>query len=40
MKKFTQDIKMFWKIAKHIESLCKGLIILKIIHAIFNFVFI
>lgn len=36
MKKFTQDIKMFWKIAKHIESLCNGLIILKIIHAIFN----
>ena len=36
MKKFTQDIKMFWKTAKHIESLCKGLIILKIIHSIFN----
>ncbi len=36
MKKFIQDIKMFIKSAKHIESLCRGLILLNIINAIFN----
>ena len=36
MKKFIQDIKMFWKTAKHIESLSRGLMILNIIRAIFN----
>ena len=36
MKKFMQDIKMFWKSAKHIESLSRGLMIFNIIHAIFN----
>ena len=36
MKKFVQDIKMFWKTAKHIESLSRGLMILNIIRAIFN----
>ena len=36
MKQFMQDIKMFWKTAKHIESLSRGLMILNIIRAIFN----
>ena len=36
MKKWIQDIKMFWKMAKHIESLSRGLMILNIIRAIFN----
>ena len=36
MKRFVADIKIFWKTAKHVESLCKGLILLNIIHAIFN----
>ena len=36
MKKWIQDIKMFWKTAKHIESLSRGLMILNIIRAIFN----
>ena len=36
MKQFMQDIKMFWKTTKHIESLSRGLMILNIIRAIFN----
>ena len=36
MKKLAADIKMFWKTAKHIESLSRGLIILDIINAVFN----
>ena len=36
MKRFIQDIKMFVKSAKHIESLCKGLILLNVTNAIFN----
>ena len=35
MKQFMQDIKMFWKTTKHIESLSRGLMILNIIRAIF-----
>ena len=36
MKKFIGDIKMFVKCAKHIEYLCKGLVFLHIVNAIFN----
>lgn len=36
MKRFAEGIKMFIKCTKHIEHLCKGLIFLQIVDAIFN----
>ena len=36
MKKFIGDINMFVKCVKHIEYLCKGLVFLHIVNAIFN----
>lgn len=36
MKKLIEDFKMFFKIAKHIDSLARGMMILKTIRAIFS----